>query len=156
MKLGIIGSRSLTVENLGKYLPDGVTEIISGGAKGIDTCAQKYAEEHGIKMTVFKPDYRKFGRAAPLYRNADIAAHSDKVIAFWDGDSRGTRSALGICSETGIPFEVYIYLGDCDEFASEQYRRFDTELAEALFFPDKSNFSRVLARSLYDRIMSDD
>jgi predicted Rossmann fold nucleotide-binding protein DprA/Smf involved in DNA uptake len=31
------------VSNLGKYLPDSVTEIVSGGAKGIDTCAKEYA-----------------------------------------------------------------------------------------------------------------
>ena len=33
MKLAIIGSRGLWVENLGDYLPPGVTEIVSGGAK---------------------------------------------------------------------------------------------------------------------------
>ena len=44
MKAGVIGSRNLTVENLGDYLPDGTTEIVSGGAKGIDTCAREYAD----------------------------------------------------------------------------------------------------------------
>ena len=34
MKVAVIGSRSLTVQNLEKYLPQGVTEIVSGGAKG--------------------------------------------------------------------------------------------------------------------------
>ena len=42
MKVAVIGSRGLTVMNdLGKYLPEGTTEIVSGGARGIDTCAKE-------------------------------------------------------------------------------------------------------------------
>lgn len=69
MKLAIIGSRGLWVEDLGAYLPPGVTELVSGGAKGIDTCAREYALSHGLKLTEFLPDYRRYGRAAPLVRN---------------------------------------------------------------------------------------
>ena len=53
MKVAIIGSRSLTVQNLGEYLPQGVTEIVSGGAKGIDACAREYAHQAGLKLTEF-------------------------------------------------------------------------------------------------------
>ena len=42
MKVAVIGSRNLTVENLGQYLPEETTEIVSGGAKGVDTCAREY------------------------------------------------------------------------------------------------------------------
>ena len=45
MRVAIIGSRNLTVD-ISKYIPDGTTESISGGAKGIDTLAEKYADEH--------------------------------------------------------------------------------------------------------------
>lgn len=43
MKVAVIGSRGLTVCHLEKYLPEGTTEIVSGGAKGVDTCARAYA-----------------------------------------------------------------------------------------------------------------
>ena len=43
MKVAVIGSRNLTVSNLEKYLPAGVTEIVSGGARGVDTSAREYA-----------------------------------------------------------------------------------------------------------------
>ena len=36
MRVAVIGSRGLLVDDLGKYLPDDTTEIISGGAKGVD------------------------------------------------------------------------------------------------------------------------
>ena len=52
MRLAIIGSRELVLENIDEYIPVGVTEIVSGGAKGIDECARRYALHHGLKLTV--------------------------------------------------------------------------------------------------------
>lgn len=69
MKIAVIGSRNMTVNDLGQYLPIEVSEIVSGGAKGIDTCAREYALAHGIKLTEFLPEYEKYGRSAPLKRN---------------------------------------------------------------------------------------
>lgn len=66
MKAAIIGSRSLTEINIEDYLPSEITEIVSGGAKGIDTLARKYSEKHGIKLTEFLPNYKRYGRGAPL------------------------------------------------------------------------------------------
>ena len=43
MKLAILGSRGLWVEDVGAYLPPGVTELVSGEANGIDTLAREYA-----------------------------------------------------------------------------------------------------------------
>ena len=48
MKIAIIGSRNLIVNDLERYLPKHTTEIVSGGAMGIDTCAEKYAKENNI------------------------------------------------------------------------------------------------------------
>ena len=94
MKLAIIGSRTVTIENLAVYLPENITEIVSGGAKGIDTCAANYALMNNIKLTVFFPQYEQFGRVAPLKRNEQIAAYADCAIAFWDGVSKGTMHAI--------------------------------------------------------------
>ena len=33
MRVAVIGSRGLTVPDLERYLPDGVSEIVSGGAR---------------------------------------------------------------------------------------------------------------------------
>lgn len=97
MKIAIIGSRNLTVNNLEKYLPQGVTEIVSGGAKGIDSCARNYAQENNIKLTEFLPQYEKYGKGAPLRRNLQIINYSDEVLAFWDGKSRGTKYVIDQC-----------------------------------------------------------
>ena len=108
MKLAIIGSRGLWVEDLGAYLPPGVTELVSGGAKGIDTCARAYAHSHQIKLTEFLPEYDKYGRAAPLKRNISIIEYADLVLAFWDGTSHGTKFVIDNCKKRGIPVKVYV------------------------------------------------
>lgn len=43
MKAAVIGSRNLNITNLAEFIPENVTEIVSGGAKGVDTCAREYA-----------------------------------------------------------------------------------------------------------------
>ena len=97
MKIAVIGSRNLIVQDLSRYLPENVTEIVSGGARGIDTCAREYAKAHGIKLTEFLPEYEKYGRSAPLKRNLQIINYADSVLAFWDGQSRGTKFVIDNC-----------------------------------------------------------
>ena len=108
MKVGIIGSRGLTVDNLEQYLPEDTTEIVSGGAKGIDTCARKYAISHGIKLTEFLPEYSRYGRGAPLKRNLKIIEYADVVIAFWDRQSKGTKNVIENCKKLNVKVDVHI------------------------------------------------
>lgn len=108
MKVAVIGSRGIKLDNLGDYLPDDLTEIVSGGAKGVDTTAREYATEHGIKLTEFLPEYNRYKRGAPLKRNIQIAEYADKVLAFWDGKSRGTKFVIDYCKNSNIPVEVII------------------------------------------------
>ena len=72
MKVAVIGSRGLLVDDLEKYLPDYTTEIISGGAKGVDASAREYALRYGLKLTEYLPEYSRYGRSAPLKRNITI------------------------------------------------------------------------------------
>ena len=109
MKVAVIGSRGLTVNNLGKYLPEDTTEIVSGGAKGIDTCARDYALTHDIKLTEFLPEYNKYGRCAPLKRNLQIIEYADVVIAFWDGKSKGTKYVIDNCKKQSVQVDVHIF-----------------------------------------------
>ena len=97
MKVAIIGSRNLIINDLQNYLPQNVTEIVSGGAKGIDICAREYALANDIKLTEFLPEYEKYGKSAPLKRNLQIIEYADEVIAFWDGSSAGTKHVIDNC-----------------------------------------------------------
>ena len=101
MKVAVIGSRNLTVDNIGEHLPENVCEIVSGGARGIDICARHYALANGLKLTEFLPEYDKYGRGAPLRRNLQIIDYADEVLAFWDGSSRGTKYVIDNCYKLG-------------------------------------------------------
>ena len=107
MKVAVIGSRGLVINDLGKYLPPDTTEIVSGGAIGIDACAQQYAREKSIPLKVFLPEYDKNGRNAPLKRNVQIIDYADTVVAFWDGISRGTKFVIENCRTKGKPITVF-------------------------------------------------
>lgn len=108
MKVAIIGSRNLCVNDLQKFIPADVTEIVSGGAKGIDRCAARYADFHNIKLTVFLPEYNRYGKAAPLKRNLKIIEYADLVIAFWDGKSKGTKYVIDNCKKQNIKLIIHI------------------------------------------------
>ena len=107
MKIAIIGSRKITVEHLETYLPENISEIVSGGARGVDGCAKEYALTHGIAYTQFLPDYARYGGGAPIIRNRQIVDHADEVIAFWDGASKGTKSVIEYCRKLGKKITVY-------------------------------------------------
>ena len=66
MRVAVIGSRNLEIQNLENYLPSETTEIISGGAKGIDRCARIYALQNNIHLTEYLPEYSRYGKSAPL------------------------------------------------------------------------------------------
>ena len=108
MKVAIIGSRNLYVNDLQKFIPSETTEIVSGGAKGIDACAARYAASNNIKLTVFLPEYNRYGRAAPLKRNLKIIEYADLVIAFWDGKSKGTKYVIDNCKKQNIELIIHI------------------------------------------------
>jgi hypothetical protein len=98
MKVAIIGSRSISVEINLDFLP---SVIVSGGAIGIDTQARIYALKNNIQLIEFLPDYKKFGRSAPLIRNRQIIDSCDVLIAYWDGVSKGTKFTIDAAKKLG-------------------------------------------------------
>lgn len=99
MKIAIIGSRECSnidfAGNLEAVLNVSKDDtIISGGAKGIDTLAANYAKENNLNLIEFLPDYKKNGRAATFIRNREIVDNSTIVVAFWNGNSKGTKYTL--------------------------------------------------------------
>jgi len=107
VKIAVVGSRGITVQDIGKYLCK-VDEIVSGGAVGVDACAAEYARGNGIKLTEFLPRYDLYGRAAPIIRNRQIVDYADKVIVFWDGSSRGSLSVIKYAEKVCKSYEIIL------------------------------------------------
>lgn len=104
---------------LRKFLTNDISnanlEIISGGAKGADQLGEKFAEEHGYKLTRFPADWKKFGKKAGYLRNIEMAEYAGSddafgvLIAFWNGTSKGTRNMIRIADRYGLKSYVIKY-----------------------------------------------
>ena len=86
-----------------------VIEIVSGGAKGADKLAERYAKENNILTTIYLPDWKKHGKAAGIIRNKDIIDRASHVIAFWDGVSPGTKNSIERATRAGKVLIVVQY-----------------------------------------------
>lgn len=109
MKVAIVGSRgyyplSDVVEFVAALPAD--TEIVSGGARGVDRTAEKAARSRGLEVLIIKPEWKRLGRTAGFMRNHDIIESADRVVAFWDGSSKGTAHAIELAWQAGKPCEV--------------------------------------------------
>lgn len=109
MKVAIIGSRTFDNYQYLSFFLDvfrnqyPIDLIISGGAKGADSLAEKYAKEHNIKTLIFPADWDKYGKRAGYIRNEDIIKNCDLVIAFWDMTSIGTKHSLDLAKKYNKP-----------------------------------------------------
>lgn len=107
VKVAIVGSRTFNDYDLAeKYIDKTcddnaylICKIISGGAKGADSIAEKYARKHNIETQIFKPDWDTYGKSAGFRRNKDIIENCDICIAFWDGVSKGTKHDIDLCKK---------------------------------------------------------
>jgi hypothetical protein len=111
MHLAVIGSRHFADYALLEATLDGllladllpaISTIVSGGAQGADSLAARYARERGLHLLEFIPDYATYGRRAPLVRNQRIVEAAEALVAFHDGQSRGTLHALRQAQRRGL------------------------------------------------------
>jgi predicted Rossmann fold nucleotide-binding protein DprA/Smf involved in DNA uptake len=84
-------------------------KIISGGAYGVDTFAKKFAKEFNISFQAYLPDWNKLGRSAGMVRNRLIVKNSDRVIAFWDGESKGTKNSIALAIKYNKDLNIFIF-----------------------------------------------
>ena len=101
MKLLIAGSRSIKAYDLDKIVPAETTMIITGGANGIDTISEKYADRKRISKLILRPRYDLYGRCAPLKRNEEMVNICDMALIIWDGRSRGTEYTINYANKIG-------------------------------------------------------
>ena len=95
-------------------LPD-LTRIVSGGARGADTLGERFANEMGLEISRFIPDWDGLGKRAGYVRNAEMAKfaveddNDGMLIAFWDGQSRGTKHMIDLANKYGLEVHVVNY-----------------------------------------------
>lgn len=101
MIVAVVGSRSIISYSIVKReldrLPYIIDTIVTGGAKGVDTSAERYADNNNLNKIIIKPDWDKYGTKAGFIRNEVIISKADFVIIIWDGKSKGTRHDIQLC-----------------------------------------------------------
>ena len=109
MKLMIVGSRGIKDCDLKPYVAENVDLIISGGARGVDSLAENFADKNGISKLILRPDYKRYKRAAPLKRNEAMVNLADEIIVIWDVASKGTAYTIKYAKKAGKPVAVINY-----------------------------------------------
>lgn len=124
LKIAIVGSRKfndlsfvmkkfmevwqeVTRENPDLKLNDEHLTIISGGASGVDSCAQEIAKALGLPIKIHYPNWKLHGKAAGPIRNEKIIEEADVVIAFPGKDSKGTWDAINRARRKGKRLFVF-------------------------------------------------
>ena len=115
MKVIIAGSRSISDHKkvsraIKLAMSAGIKfdEVVTGGAKGVDTVAHRLAEAVDVPTSVFNADWGKHGKAAGPIRNRRMADYADALVAVWDGESRGTRDMIRQARKTGLEIFVVV------------------------------------------------
>jgi len=132
MILGVVGSRTFTNKSLmWNILDKGKSQIdliVSGGARGADYYAEKYSRDVLNKEPIIyeaewdnleaepciiktRKDGSKYNSMAGVNRNKLIVLHSDRIIAFWDGKSPGTKTTIDFAAKHKKPCTVVYYHG---------------------------------------------
>ncbi|KKN03463.1 hypothetical protein LCGC14_1107490 [marine sediment metagenome] len=112
MRLAIVGGRDFNDYSLVRVWCDTFRHhlhIISGGAKGADSLAKKYAMERFLPYTEFPAEWDKYGKSAGFLRNQTIVNNCDMVLAFWDGQSRGTADTINKAKRAMKPTFIVYY-----------------------------------------------
>jgi hypothetical protein len=114
VKTIVAGSRTVTDYRwvAGAIADSGIaiTEIFSGGRRGVDQFGERWAREHGVPVRVFKPDWDRRGKAGGPIRNREMIEYvgpAGALVAVWDGQSRGTADVIRQATAAGLRVFTY-------------------------------------------------
>jgi len=103
------GSRYLEPMNAKNVIHDEIlalsesTLLVVGGSGLVDITAERFAKDEGLYVVVFYAGWKAHGRAAGPMRNKLMADYADRLVAFWDMESRGTKSCIEQFRSQGKP-----------------------------------------------------
>ena len=86
-----------------------VTEVVSGTARGADQLGEKWGAQMGIPVKRFPANWDAYGKRAGYLRNAEMAEYADALVAFWDGESRGTKHMIDLAEKAGLQVHIVRY-----------------------------------------------
>ena len=111
MRTIIAGSRTIRDYNIVAYAIElsamNITEVVCGGAGGVDTLGERWANIRNIPVKHFYAQWDSYGKSAGYMRNIDMAKYADACIVVWDGKSKGAKHMYNIAKESGMDTFLY-------------------------------------------------
>ena len=83
--------------------------VVSGMARGADALGAAVARDLGVQLYEFPADWNQYGKRAGFVRNEEMGRFADGLLAFWDGQSRGTKHMIEFMKSLGKPTRVINY-----------------------------------------------
>lgn len=84
-------------------------EIVSGVARGADQAGEQWARKAKIPIKQFHADWKSYNKSAGYVRNNAMAQYATHLVAFWDGESPGTRHMIQTARQAGLKVKVVRY-----------------------------------------------
>lgn len=79
-----------------------ITEVVSGGARGVDRLGERWADEMGINLCIFPAQWKKLGKSAGPIRNQEMARYADAAIVLIKNHSAGATHMLKTARALGL------------------------------------------------------
>lgn len=118
-RVGVVGSRgfpykAMVVDYMVWDFRD--SDIcVSGGCKvGVDAWVKELCRRELYAYEEIPADWDKHGKKAGFLRNTELVDDINRLVAFWDGKSRGTRDTIIKALERGLPVEIHYPNGVVD------------------------------------------
>ncbi len=98
-------------------------ELVSGGAKGVDSFGEEWAYLANVEIKRFPANWKLHKKRAGMMRNVEMSRYADELVAFWDGESKGTEHMIKVMSDLKKPVTVvavdYEIIDDTDDEGDE-------------------------------------
>ena len=110
MKVIVAGSRSITDYYIVKEAIEDsgfkITEVVCGGAKGVDSLGRDWSFFNVIPVKEFPAKWKKYGKKAGIIRNTEMIEYADAIVAVWNGRSKGTKHCIDLAVKKGLDYYI--------------------------------------------------
>lgn len=87
-----------------------IPTMVNGGAQGVDMICYDWANaQKNIDIILMQAEWSRYGKSAGFKRNMEMLAIGHYVLAFWDGQSRGTRHTIDNALNKGLSTHVHVW-----------------------------------------------
>lgn len=111
-RLAVVGSRTINdyalIFNCLDSLNLDIRGLVCGRARGPDLAGDAYATYYWLPVYYFPALWKKYGMSAGMRRNIQLINFSTGVVAFWDGQSRGTKHAIAYAKAKSKLLHVFM------------------------------------------------